>query len=340
MIIVSNFFARCIARELQPDAAGWESLTAGTGQSRDSILWQNSMPLAAFNQLLSNALALSADPAFGLKFGRHANVLSLGEAGLASVAAPTITAILQALATFVRLQADYITLETEVGLKQLSIRGREHQDMGATRRTQHEVLILTLQNSIEMVLGRPLTEARFYFAFPQPDYHGDYASYYHSPFQFDAPATGIDLPRQLAEFPSPYYDQALWERGKSRCLYLMQQLQAGDKKPYSQHVKMALRSRQPPLPGASVVANEMQLSLRTFNRRLAQEGSSFRLLQHQVLQEWAGHYLSETALSVDAIAEQLGYQDSANFRRAFKRWMGCSPGEYRDQRKRKNVIHK
>lgn len=331
MFVVSNFFARCIARELRLDKPGWQAFVNGTQQSQDSITWHNSMPLQEFNQLLNNALRISNDPGLGLKFGRHTNVLSLGEAGLASVAAPTILAMLQALANFMRLQADYLGLDIEVGLQHLSIRGREHLPMGDTRRSQHEVLILTLQNAIEMVLGRPLTDARFYFSFSKPDYHSEYKAAYHSPFQFDAPSSGIDIPRSLCEFPSPYYDPAIWERGKSRCLALMQKLNNSDSLPYSRHVLMALRSHQPPLPGAVQQAADMQLSERTLARRLAQEGNNFRKLQHQVVQEWACHYLSETHMTVERIAENLGYQDAANFRRAFRRWQHCSPAAYREQ---------
>jgi len=40
-------------------------------------------------------------------------------------------------------------------------------------------------------------------------------------------------------------------------------------------------------------------------------------------------FLENTRLSVDAIAAQMGFQDTANFRRAFKSWQGCSPGDYR-----------
>ena len=45
----------------------------------------------------------------------------------------------------------------------------------------------------------------------------------------------------------------------------------------------------------------------------------------------AVEYLASTGDSVESIAAALGYQDAANFRRAFRGWENCSPGEYRDR---------
>jgi AraC-like DNA-binding protein len=71
------------------------------------------------------------------------------------------------------------------------------------------------------------------------------------------------------------------------------------------------------------------VSERTLNRRLRGEGSSFREIKSALLQNWARQYLAETGHTVEAIAALLGYQDTANFRRAFRLWEGCSPGEFR-----------
>ena len=71
------------------------------------------------------------------------------------------------------------------------------------------------------------------------------------------------------------------------------------------------------------------MSQRTLNRRLQSENTSFRQLKSQALARWAKQYLRETDRSVEAIAEELGYTDAANFRRAFRKAEGCSPIEYR-----------
>ena len=77
------------------------------------------------------------------------------------------------------------------------------------------------------------------------------------------------------------------------------------------------------------VAAALFISKRTLARRLKQEGVSFREIKDSILSKQASSYLLETELSVDAIASLLNYHDSANFRRAFKRWFNIPPNNYR-----------
>ena len=73
------------------------------------------------------------------------------------------------------------------------------------------------------------------------------------------------------------------------------------------------------------------ISKRTLARRLSAEKTSFRALKEQVQMSLARGYLRDTKLSVEAVAALLNYHDSSSFRRAFKRWYGMGPSEYRSQ---------
>lgn len=329
MTSVSTFFARIIARELQLSTEQWSDYLQGTQQTHASITEQRQIPLCDFNTLLDNALRLSDDPGLGLRFGRYSNILALGESGLAIVSAPNLLEALRATEDFSRLSADYMELNIQVGLERVHFRACEHEPMGRTTRAQHEVFILSMQNTIEMVLGRPFTEGHYHFAYPEPSYADRYQDVFTGTCTFNAAETGLDIPWALMKSPSPYYDQVLWEQGRDRCVALMNEHKDNHKALYSQHILMTLRSQKPPLPDAGDIAQAMNLSTRTLMRRLDEEGSTYRGLKSRVLQEWAHRYLVDTDITVDALAAQLGYQDSANFRRAFKRWVGSSPAQYR-----------
>ena len=84
-------------------------------------------------------------------------------------------------------------------------------------------------------------------------------------------------------------------------------------------------------PTFKEVASRLCLSERSLSRRLQEEGGSYRKLCNDELKFWACHYLAGSNLTVEVIAVMLGYQDSANFRRAFKSWLGCSPAAFREQ---------
>jgi AraC-like DNA-binding protein len=105
---------------------------------------------------------------------------------------------------------------------------------------------------------------------------------------------------------------------------------------YKRHITSLLQTSTPPLPDLGNVAFGLNVSQRTLNRRLQAENTSFRQLKSQALAHWAKLYLRETKYSVEAIAEELGYKDTANFRRAFRKSEGCSPAEYRQNKSAEN----
>jgi AraC-like DNA-binding protein len=74
-------------------------------------------------------------------------------------------------------------------------------------------------------------------------------------------------------------------------------------------------------------------SLRTMQRRLSAEATTYSGLLEEVRAESAGNLLENTDASMSEISEQLGYSDRGNFTRAFRRWAGVAPTQFRAQRR-------
>jgi AraC-like DNA-binding protein len=68
---------------------------------------------------------------------------------------------------------------------------------------------------------------------------------------------------------------------------------------------------------------------RTLRRQLRQQGTSFRELVDELRAQIAVKYLRDTIMTNEEIATAVGFSDSANFRHAFRRWTGKTPGEFR-----------
>lgn len=77
------------------------------------------------------------------------------------------------------------------------------------------------------------------------------------------------------------------------------------------------------------VATALNLSRRTMQRHLAEEGTSFASLLEAKRKALAANYVCNDALAISEIAYLLGFSEQANFTRAFKRWFGTSPTQYR-----------
>lgn len=82
-------------------------------------------------------------------------------------------------------------------------------------------------------------------------------------------------------------------------------------------------------PTLEGVASQLHLSPRTLRRHLKEQGTNFQTIFNNVRKEMAIGLLKETRLSVEEISSQLNFSDTANFRNAFKRWTGMSPGAFR-----------
>ncbi len=82
-------------------------------------------------------------------------------------------------------------------------------------------------------------------------------------------------------------------------------------------------------PSLSTAAKALGISARTFQRRLEENNLNYSQLVEQVRFEQASRLLQDPDNHVIDIAFDLGYGDAANFTRAFKRWTGVSPREFR-----------
>ena len=98
---------------------------------------------------------------------------------------------------------------------------------------------------------------------------------------------------------------------------------------YRTRLKKMMLSRPPGTLSEEEVAAALFMSKRTLARKLKNENSGFRQIRDEILSQQATGYLCDSPLSIEAIAPLLNYHDTASFRRAFKRWLGMPPEQYR-----------
>ena len=327
--IPSNY-SRLIARELGLTARQLPELLQGTGLRAAQLLSDNGLITSAQQiQILRNALALSGRPGFGLRLGRRLTPATHGTMGFAASSSPNLLSAFQAIHTFLPTRVGVIELrlyETEDNLEcRVTFKIQLDNDL---LRCVAELIVTVLLNFGEFILGRALEEAEIGFTHVAPEYQAIYAEYLSGRIDFCREQLTLRLPMALCLEPNASANHESYQLALQHCEVLLEQLQAQTSS-YQNRLKKMMLSRPPGTLSEEEAAATLLMSKRTLARKLKKEQSSFRKIREEILSNQAASYLGETTLSMEEIAVLLNYHDSANFRRAFKRWFGQPPNDYR-----------
>ncbi|KAA1193200.1 AraC family transcriptional regulator [Pseudohalioglobus sediminis] len=328
---ISPVYARLILREVVRRDINPAPLFCGASITREQLLGGGDISMADFLHILRTGHEITGDDQLGFILGRNMPVFALGEVGAGMAVAPTLREGLQLMEAHSRLHASYVVVRIRSTFHGLTASIGYHQDTDNLERFHTETAMLILQRYAESLLDHVLADASYRLTIAEPDNSHVYRSALHGSVSFAAAANEVDIPRRWLDLPSPYFHPELWRQA---CLDLSRRLAdtaSANAAPYSDHVAALLRSSEPPLPDLVTVASSLCVSERTLNRRLQQEGQSFRQLKTEALAARARHYLRNSNDSIESIAATLGYQDTANFRRAFRNNEGCTPNHYRQR---------
>jgi AraC-like DNA-binding protein len=103
-----------------------------------------------------------------------------------------------------------------------------------------------------------------------------------------------------------------------------------DRNSASDRIRRLLRSRlQDELPSLDAVARTLAMTPQTLSRRLREEGQGFQALKDNLRRDTAIELLQRPELTLLDVAVQVGFSEASTFHRAFKKWTGVAPGEYR-----------
>lgn len=330
MDTISPVYARLILRELERRGIDPMPLFHGTALSRDELLRGGDIGLPDFLHVLRTGDRLLGDEQLGFLLGRKTHVFAMGPVGAGMAVAPSLRDGLRLLESFTHLHATYIDIRARSTMRGLTVSVLYEQETGDVERFHSETAVLLLQQYMETLLGAPIRDAHYRFAVPEPDDRQDYSNAFHGPVVFDAAANEVDIPQRWLDLPSPFYHAELWQQAQMSLARTLKEKSKTEGTPYTRHIVTLLSTSEPPLADLSEVALGLHVSARTLNRHLKVENTSFRQLKSQALASRAKLYLRESGQSVESIAEALGYKDTSNFRRAFRKSVGCSPIEYRE----------
>lgn len=307
-----------------------DQLCAGTDIRAIDVLDVNhDMPMESFEQLLLQALRLSNSPDLLLRYGQEISLSTLGVLGYAFMCCANLRELLELLLRYHRL----LSPECVIRYSEVDDQVRICLHKGLLGRSVNPIdseIFFSAATRVFQSLVNPSTlDFRVEFSHQVPAYEQAYYELFGTEVAFGRANNILSFSADLLEQPLHFADPTMKQIYQQQCEALLARLDQGR---YSARVQQLLLETPGHFPGIDTTADRLKIGSRTLRRRLAAENTTYKQLVQDVRCQLAEEYLRDSPLSIQEIADMLGYSDVANFRRAFIAWNGHSPAEFRRQR--------
>ncbi|PQZ84671.1 MULTISPECIES: AraC family transcriptional regulator [Pseudomonas] len=192
-----------------------------------------------------------------------------------------------------------------------------------------ECLLVIWHRLGSWLIGQRIRLHQVTFSYTQPPHASEYDLLFPCAQQFGAPNTSLVFPTRYLSLPLLQDERTLKHFLERSPADLLSRPDEGDS--LSSQLRRLLSRDRTPWPDLDAVAQHLHISPQTLRRHLREEGTSFQALKDELRRDIAIYHLGRADLSLQAIAEQLGFSEPSAFHRAFKKWTGLTPGAYRAQ---------
>ena len=200
---------------------------------------------------------------------------------------------------------------------------------GASQRVfAHELLLMLLYGVSCWLVGRRIPILRTEFCYAEPAHSAEYRLMYCAELSFNRPKTVIAFDASYLDLPVVQNERSIKEFLRTAPESILLKYKNGSS--LAARVRRRLRQFLPgEVPDFERLAGELNMTPATMRRRLHEEGESYQSIKDQLRRDLAISYLSHSSRSVMDIALELGFSERSAFHRAFRKWTGASPGEFR-----------
>lgn len=291
--------------------------------------WGERITAERFQTILAQAVALSGDPLLGLHVGEQIKPGYYGALGYVAMCCDNLGQALQKHLLYQRLVSDQGLVTLTLADGQATLRWQPH--IADVDRQVVENIFSAWVCFGRWICGLPMRPDKVLFAHGSSAPRTEYERVFGCPVHFDQPVSALVLPTAFLDYPLVQADPALAGQFERQAELLTQRMQEEDDRLVRQlTVFMARNLSQGTLSLANAAAH-VQMGPRALQRSLAKRGLRFSSLLDRTRQALAQQYLDDTDLSLLELTFMLDFADQASFQRAFKRWFGLSPGQWRLQ---------
>jgi len=271
---------------------------------------------------------------FGLLVGQKGGLNSLGLVGLLARYSPDVGSALRSLVRYMHLHIQGAVTTLDVSGKTATLAYKIHQAGAEATDQIGDGALAVLYNIMRALCGPSWNPLEVRLAHRKPEDVAPLRKFFLAPLRFDADENALVFFADALRRPMPEVEPALRDL-LSKQIEALEEQSTGE---FPERVRGFLRTALLTDHGsADQIASLFSMHSRTLHRRLAAAGTSFRELVDESRFEIARRMLLDTDADVSHVADVLGYADSSAFTRAFRRWSGTTPTQWRVLQNRKQT---
>jgi len=281
-------------------------------------------------QFIKNAIESVGDSHLGWWYGKQINVSSLGLLGYAAMSCRTVGDAMETIAHYSKIRAPLYGLSLLNETARINESALQINEMADFAEIRYFLLSSALSGSANLLAyysQQAQCIQRIELTIPQPRDWDSYTSQVDWPVLFGQPFNRLVFSSDILQKNILTADPGTEKSIKEICNQLLFQIESQEG--VTSKVRQFILEQHEYYPNLVETAAFLCVSPRTLRRKLQQVGTTYQAVLDDVRKTIAIEYLTTTTKPINHIAFELGFNDKSNFGRAFKRWTGKRPGEYR-----------
>lgn len=278
--------------------------------------------------LFNNAVELCDDPCLPLHLGKFSSPESIGLLGYMLSNTATVGEMLEKMCHFSPLigkNLKFNLTKTKTGYK-ISLQMHNNPFM-LMPRYQSEIHLSAIISLIRQLSGIEITPQEAYFQHSKVEIKEEYEKFFGKILNFDTYENAMVFEKENLNIPLKSSYPGLLKYFETQAEKIIEDLYEDNW--HTKVNKMILLKLGNEDVHIEAIALELNISARTLQTHLKNEGFIYAKLLEKVRKKLAKYYLSNFSIDIATIGIYIGYNDVSSFSRSFKKWFGISPQLYR-----------
>lgn len=328
LTLMPNTYVKLLTQEFDDHAA----IAAGTGIPAAELAgYPDPITVRQHLRCIENVLPLCTSPDWHLQWGRRMAQHFHGVVTMAWLTAPTLGDGLDAFIKYMPSRVPYLRWQGTMSETEFNCEVAALIDLGPVRRMLTEVPLVVMYEYARAMRYGSSAAARIELTYEAPPYCDLYARWFECPVEFERERNALVIPTAWRAAVNADFDEVMWNASISRCEVMYSGSEA--RNTLNRVRQILFDALEVPgevrFPTLETIAAQLHTSPRTLIRRLRAMDTNFHAITEDVRKLKARELLSHEANRLQHVAKCLGYENLSNFRRAFKRWYGMTPTDYR-----------